>query len=223
MKIEKSDLTITTEKALEGYDARAVRGFFGRLFKAVPAFHGHNGEAFSYKHPLIQYKVLDGEALITGLKEGAYLLKAVPPLKELNVHGKSLRVVTQARNDDVVDFGLCERPIEYQFVTPWIALNRDNHRTYCACKDDPEGVSGLLTRVLIGNLLSLSKAVKYVVDNTIALELNPGTCHGLETKRRVRWKGFSGRFLANFLIPENWGVGKFSSHGYGTVARVKNT
>jgi hypothetical protein len=223
MRIEKSDLTITTEKALEGYDARAVRGFFGRLFKAVPAFHGHNGEAFSYKHPLIQYKVLDGEALITGLKEGAYLLKAVPPLKQLIVHGESLHVVTQSRNDDVVDFGLCDRPIEYQFITPWIALNQDNYRTYCACTDDPEGVGRLLTRVLIGNLLSISKAVKYVVDNTIALELNPEACNVLEAKRRVHLMGFSCRFQTNFIIPENWGVGKFSSHGYGVVARVKNT
>jgi hypothetical protein len=161
MKIEKSELLISTEKALEYENARAIRGFFGRLFKTVPAFHGHTGTAFIYKHPLIQYKVRDGSALIMGLKEGAYILKAVPPLEHLTLHGEKLPVVAQTLNDGVADFGLCGRPLEYEFVTSWIALNQDNYPAYCAIKDDWTAVNRLLTRILIGNLLSLSKAVRY--------------------------------------------------------------
>jgi len=97
MKIEKSEILISTERTLEYEHARAIRGFFGRLFKTVPAFHGHTGTAFIYKHPLIQYKVSNGSALIMGLKEGAYLLKAVPPLEHLTVHGEQLPVVAQTR------------------------------------------------------------------------------------------------------------------------------
>jgi Cas6b C-terminal domain/Cas6b N-terminal domain len=222
MKIEKSELLISTERALEYEHARAIRGFFGRLFNTVPAFHGHTGTAFIYKHPLIQYKVRNGSALIMGLKEGAYLLKAVPPLEHLTVHGEQLPVVTQTRTDGAVEFGLCGRPLQYKFVTSWGALNQDNYHTYCTLNDDSTAVNQLLTRILIGNLLSLSKAVGYVVDETIQVDLTVNGCEELEAKRGVHLVGFNGRFRANFAIPDNWGVGKFSSRGYGTVSRVDN-
>ncbi len=222
MKIEKSELLISTDRALGYEHARAIRGFFGRLFKTVPAFHGHTGMAFIYKHPLIQYKVRDGSALIMGLKEGAYLLKAVPPLEHMTIFGEQLPVVNQTRADDRADFGLCDRFSQYQFVTSWIALNQDNYHRYCAIEDDSTAKNRLLTRIFIGNLLSLSKAVGYVVDEPIQVDLTIDGCEELEAKRGVHLVGFNGRFRANFAIPDNWGVGKFSSRGYGTVARVKN-
>lgn len=223
MRVEKSELWVETKTALDGDVAGAIRGFFGRLFKTVPAFHGHTGKAFIYKHPLIQYKVRNGSALIMGLKEGAYLLKAVPPLGHLTVHGEQLPVIAQTRSDGVFDFGLSSNLIHYGFVTSWIALNQDNYRTYCALKDDSTAENRLLTRILIGNLLSLSKAVGYVVDEPIQVDLAVDECEELEAKRGVHLVGFSGRFNANFAIPDNWGVGKFSSRGYGAVVRVDKT
>jgi len=76
MHLEKTEIWITTENHLELSDSRAIRGFFGNLYKNRPEFHGHRGDKLVYKHPLIQYKVLGGSALVVGLKEGAYLLKA---------------------------------------------------------------------------------------------------------------------------------------------------
>jgi len=223
MKVEKSELWITTETTLDVDDASAIRGFFGRLFKTVSAFHGHSGASLIYKHPLIQYKVLNGSALIMGLKEGAYLLKAVPDLEHLIVRGKRLSVVAQTRSDWAFDFGICSAPIEYEFITPWGALNQDNFRTYCTFKNDKASVNRLLTRVLIGNLLSLSKAVSYVVDETIQVAVTANGYEELKAKPGVHLVGFNGRFKANFAIPDNWGIGKFSSRGYGVVARGDNT
>ena len=84
MKIEKTEIWITTEKALQPSDGRTVRGFFGNLYKNRPEFHGHIGDRLIYKHPLIQYKVFGGSALIIGLKEGAYLLKQCQISSTLN-------------------------------------------------------------------------------------------------------------------------------------------
>jgi hypothetical protein len=47
MKIEKTEIWITCEKPLEG-DGRAVRGFFGNLYRNRPEFHGHLGEMVTY-------------------------------------------------------------------------------------------------------------------------------------------------------------------------------
>jgi hypothetical protein len=223
MRIETSQLWIDTDPTLGGDEASAVRGFFGRLFKTVPAFHGHSGRSLIYKHPLIQYKVLNNSALIMGLKDGAYLLKAVPQLEHLTVHGEQRRVVTQTRDDGVADFGLCSDALDYEFVTPWIALNQDNYQTYRILKDDASATNQLLTRILIGNLLSLSKAVGYVVDKTIRVTLAADRNKLLQAKPGVQLVGWNGRFAANFAIPLHWGIGKFSSRGYGVVGRVNNT
>jgi hypothetical protein len=223
MRIETSQIVITTEARLHSDKARAVRGFFGTLFKTVPAFHGHDGKGLIYQHPLIQYKVLDGSALLVGLKEGAYLLKAVPEFERVTLNGKQVPVIIQTRTDGAIDFGLCERPLGYAFMTNWIALNQANYATYGAIKDDECAVNRLLTRILIGNVLSLSKAVGYVVDETIELALAAQVCDVVKAKFGVHVLGFSGRFWTNFVIPDNWGLGKFASRGYGTVARVRTT
>jgi hypothetical protein len=223
MRIETSQIVITTEERLDGDKARAVRGFFGTLFNTVPAFHGHDGSGLIYRHPLIQYKVLNGSALLVGLKEGAYLLKAVPELQHVTLYGKQMPVVTQTRTDGAIDFGLCERLQGYDFVTNWIALNQANYATYGAIRDDEGAVNRLLTRILIGNMLSLSKAVGYVVDETIELDLSAQACEVAKAKFGVYLVGFSGRFCTNFVIPDNWGLGKFASRGYGTVVGVSTT
>ena len=81
MRIETSQIVITTEERLDGDKARAVRGFFGTLFKTVPAFHGHDGRGLVY---LILVLILNlivavGETVVTGFVV-EYLSKIRPDL-----------------------------------------------------------------------------------------------------------------------------------------------
>jgi hypothetical protein len=69
--ILKKLLTLTTDTDTI-IDSRAVRGFFGNVYRDRIEFHGHKGNKLIYKHPLIQYKVFSGSALVVGLKEGSY-------------------------------------------------------------------------------------------------------------------------------------------------------
>lgn len=66
------------DKELDKKDGTALRGFFWNLFKNRAEFHHHGVNGLIYKYPLIQYKIIDKIAVITGIKEGAYLLKALP-------------------------------------------------------------------------------------------------------------------------------------------------
>lgn len=43
MKIEKTEIWITCESALQLDDGRAIRGFFGTLYRNRPEFHWHRG------------------------------------------------------------------------------------------------------------------------------------------------------------------------------------
>lgn len=43
MKIEKMEIWITCEQPVEG-DRRAIRGFFGNMYRNRPEFHGYRGD-----------------------------------------------------------------------------------------------------------------------------------------------------------------------------------
>jgi ABC-type Co2+ transport system permease subunit len=81
MRIETSQIVITTEERLDGDKARAVRGFLGTLFKAVRAFHGNDGRGLVYLIPvlILNLIVAVGETVVTGFVV-EYLSKIRPDL-----------------------------------------------------------------------------------------------------------------------------------------------
>jgi len=218
MNLEKTEIWITTEKPLELSDGGAIRGFFGNLYQNRPEFHGHRGDSLVYKHPLIQYKVFNGFALIVGLKEGAYLLKAIPRLETLELYFQKYPILKQTTTTDAVHFGLSEEDmVRYSFVTPWIGLNEENYNKYISLRKNPAESKALLNRILVGNLLSMSKALGYVVENKIRVISRLEASQTIEAKEGVKLITFEGEFEANFAIPDLWGIGKFSSRGFGTI------
>lgn len=217
MKIEKTEIWIVIESALRLSDGRAIRGFFGNLYKNIPAFHGHRGDDFVYKHPLIQYKIFDGSALIVGLKEGAYLLKAVQKLEHIEIYYQKYPIVKQDIKTDVVRFGLTGNMIRYSFATPWIGLNEENYKSYLLLREKPKDANALLERILVGNILSMSKSTAYVVKDKVCMKAKLKENGTIKVRNGVELMAFKGGFETNFLIPDFWGIGKFSSRGYGTI------
>jgi hypothetical protein len=184
-----------------------------------PEFHGHLDGKLIYRHPLIQYKIFGGTPLVIGLKEGAYLLKAIPTFDNMEIYRKQYRVIKQNTVNGANSFGSAESIIHYSFVSPWIGLNEDNHIKYQAIKPSSDA-NALLDRILIGNLLSMSKSLGYSVDERIHVHSNLKVQESIEVKQGIKLLGFMGEFVTNFTIPELWGIGKFSSRGYGTVRRL---
>lgn len=219
MNIEKTEIWLTCDKPLDG-DGTAVRGFFGNMYRNRPEFHGHRGDDLIYKHPLIQYKIFGGSALVAGLKEGAYLLKAIPMLDHVEIHHVKHPILKQNMNDDAVPFGLADETIHYFFITPWVALNEENYNAFRRLPKNQEARGSFLDRILVGNLLSMSKALGYTVDGKILVKSNVDEDAPITVKKDIMLTTFKGTFETNFLIPDFWGIGKFSSRGYGTVRRV---
>lgn len=219
MKIEKTELWITCEEPLEFLDGKALRGFFGNLYRNRPEFHQHRGNQLIYRHPLIQYKMIEKSALIVGLKEGAYLLKAIPKLNHIELHHRNYAILEQKLYPSAVLCGLTSDPIQYRFATPWVSLNEKNHVEYLRIKHRKDLVSNLLRRILVGNILSMCKSLKYVAERKIEAVLDLEECERVEIKQGVEMIAFKGEFKVNFSIPVFWGIGKSSARGYGTVIR----
>lgn len=231
--IEAVSLRLEMEESLVMDDARRLRGFFGHKYQNRPEFHHHLPAGLLYQHPLIQYKVLDGTGWITGLKEGAFLLLAMEPLEEVYIRDQRIRVVNYQFIRDNVAFGITEESIRYCFLTPWLPFNSENHRRFEEIQRDQQKVDALLSRILIGNLLSLSKAVKYAVPDRLQVSLDlklegefilkPSPQYpGLNIQDSgLKMLGFVGEFEVNFALSDLWGIGKSAARGFGTIIKKK--
>ncbi len=219
--IEQTVLTISCNKHLDLQDARFLRGVFASVYPNRPEFHGHGPTGLVYAHPRIQYKVVDGQGLIMGLEEGAFLLQLAEPPVRIRLGARWLDISSVDRVVRTVPFGLAELPFEYKFVTPWVALNEENHvRFQVTSVRGKEATNALMRRVLVGNLLSTSKALGYEVPGPIHVEVDVEEPTEVVLKPGVVLLGFLGRFRANFWIPPLWGIGKQSARGFGAVERI---
>ena len=77
----------------------------------------------------------------------------------------------------------------------------------------------VLEKILIGNIISMSKSLGYTVPEPIKASI----CNMKEVPtslKGVSMLGFLGTFSVNFEIPDLWGIGKSVSRGFGTVKRI---
>ena len=200
----------------DGHDLRlAVTG-------AVPdrhLLHGHDGDsAYTYRLPRVRYFVRRGIPTLAGIDEGLPLLEEMMrrPPQTLRVRSQVFRVLGADIEDSVERFGPAIAPVEYRFVTPWLALNQENHRRYEQAA--AEGRADLLARAAVGNLLSSAKGVEVFVRERLAAQVRVRPFP--VRLKEIQLLGFVGRLVVNFDLPELWGLGKSVSRGFGIVRRA---
>ena len=200
-----------------------LRGYIASRFPEYELLHQHekNGTGLHYVYPKVQYKMLDGIPLITGLDEGASTVKIVAEQIDcLSLAGTIYKIIGKRIIEKAIILSVTNEPASYSFLTPWLALNEKNYETYqmlggWAKKKD------LLEKILIGNLISMSKSLGYTVPAPIEANIH----HLKEVKTSLKstpMLGFLGTFSVNFEIPDYWGIGKSVSRGFGTVVKVNS-
>ena len=198
-------------------DAEKLRGYFAANYPNFILFHNHDDGGFIYNYPRVQYKVIDSVPIICGIEEGAGLISKVSLLTdELDIEGKNIKVIEKGLKIGKSDFGVEDDYIQYEFLTPWIALNQNNLVKY---KNETEmGKEELLQKILIGNLISMSKGLNYTVEKQIKAWINLKPVH--VKLKNIDMIAFIGRFKVNFKIPDYLGIGKSVSKGFGTVKKI---
>ena len=218
--MELTTLTLCCDQPLKENDARYLRGFFGQRYKNRAEFHHHGPHGLVYQHPLIQYKTIGGVGRVMGLESGSFLVRALPEIQALHLDGQNLNVIEQNRHTETITFGVSDMPITYQFLSPWLALNQENHQRYNKMRKQAER-DDLLSRILIGNLISLCKSVQLTITERIKADLVVQQSQTIEIKSGVTLTGFLGTFTVNFQLPTLWGIGKQSARGFGAVRQIK--
>lgn len=218
MKINTTHLVLKTNKKVK-QETSKFRGYIGREFEKYPILHNHYGEGkFLYSYPLVQYHIIDGQASIFGIEEGADILKEIyPKIKELKLGDSYYKVEDHLLFDKEYDVNVANEEIQYKFITPWLALNTQNFQRYNETRDWKERKI-MLNKILVGNILSMSKGLGIIVNRRIHVKSNLE--HQPTDYKAVNMLGFTGEFRVNFKIPDFMGFGKGVSQGLGTVIKV---
>lgn len=200
--------------------AAKLRGCIANHYRDISQFHHHNGKKFEYSHPLIQYRIIDGRPMVIGLREGSILLQLIDNFSELKLGINAYQVLETLRKTIPVEIGFNTEQITYHFLTPWLALNEKNYEQYQKLGSWQKRKT-LLEKILIGNIISMSKSLGYTVSEPIKVSIDnlkevPTSLKG------TPMLGFLGNFSVNFEIPDYWGIGKSVSRGFGTVKRLCN-
>lgn len=217
MRINTSYLVLKTNKKIK-QDSSKLRGYIGNQFD-YPLLHNHYaGNKILYSYPLIQYHVIDGEASILGIEEGADLLREIADdITELRLSDSYYKVEDRNIVNDEINVSTTNKEYHYKFITPWLALNKNNFERF----NKIEGWKDrkvFLNRILTGNILSMAKGLGIIVDR----RLYPKTRLDFTNAdyKSVNMVAFTGEFRVRFRIPDYFGFGKGASQGFGTVVSV---
>jgi len=204
---------------LQTRDAHKLRGYFGELFKEhSPLLHNHyNDGRLRYRYPLVQYKVIDHQPLLTGIGEGAALLvELFLKIKELHIHGEIYPILSKNIENRIIRISDTNELFSYTFKTLWMALNEKNHANYL--KSSREEKDKLLKKILIGNILSFYKGIGFTARREILLTVS---LKEKSTKfKDIEMRAFSGSFVCNAVLPDYIGLGKAVSRGFGTILKT---
>lgn len=206
------------EIRLQTRDAHKLRGYFGNLFKEhSPLLHNHydNG-LFRHRYPLVQYKVLDGTPSLVAAEEGAELLtKLFLKINQIQIDGEIYEVHTKNITSLNKAIGYTEELKEYRFETLWMALNQENYRKYRNLNEI--GQAAMLNKILIGHVLSFYKQMDHFLESNQRLLAKAKVQVKSTQFKEQKMMAFSGSFLVNALLPDNVGLGKAVSRGFGTI------
>lgn len=195
-----------------------VRGFIGNNFKEYPILHNHYAnDKFLYSYPYVQYKIINGDIVIVGIDEGADLIKKIAPELSTLSLDKEYKITEKLIHEKEVDIKPSSEEKHYKFITPWLGLNQNNYQKYTNAKDWKEKKE-ILNRVLVANLLSMSKGLGIIVNKRLYAKTH------FEEKiveyKGVKMNAFIGEFKVHYDIPDYFGLGKGVSQGFGCVKQI---
>lgn len=217
MKYNVVKLSLKTDKHISATPSK-VRGFIGNEFNEFSLLHNHIGEEkFMFSYPLVQYKIIDDMIVIIGIDEGGEILKKITPeLNMLNMDRK-YEITEKFLHEKEEDIKPSSEEKHYQFVTPWLGLNQKNYNEYIHFKSWKDK-KNLINKILVGNLLSMSKGLGIVVNKRLYAKTR------LEEKiveyKGVKMNAFVGEFKVHYDIPDYFGLGKGVSQGFGCVKQI---
>lgn len=181
-------------------------------------FHNHTGkDTFRYAYPLIQYKRIKGKASLVCIGEAANIVGQF--LASCNGTFKIGEREVEFNTSRVLPARLFVQTWENLFhyhISYWLPFNSKNYQLY-------QNTNGLVERtvllenILKGNLLSMLKGLNIHIEKDLLLKITQLSEPYILYNKGVGMTAFNADFMCNLTIPNNVGIGKNASIGFGVV------
>ena len=219
MKIKILKITFLSNH-LRKTEIPKFRGFLAKKYPNYTLIHNHleNGK-FRYSYPQLQFKTINGHPAIIGVRDGISILKQVfMELNNIKIGDKEETIFEKSISLKEEEFGVARDYIDYQFLSPWMALNQENYEKYIKLNRFEQ--QQFLKHILRENLKTISKGFDYTIPDIEEVKVD-----GNFVKKEINFKNlkmvcFNGSFLTNFYLPDFLGIGKQVARGFGMVKRV---
>lgn len=209
-------LTLYTDKPFRGYGYHLRRAITAQ-FKDNPVLHNHNGIGFDYRCPRVRYIVVEHLPKLLSFESGLDVVEQIYKEKPRLKVGYTFYAVTGTELEDrIEDIGIFEgATYEYSSITPWLALNEKNYSTFMKMGSLRKR-KAFLSKILVGNLLSLSKNLNLEIRDKVRVTLNNFAEIDLKAGQ-ISMLGFKINFETNYKVPSLIGIGKLVSKGFGIM------
>lgn len=214
--VKYDDVSLKTKETV------CFRGYFANTYRDISEMHNHTSSGLVYKYPVVQYKVIDSIPMIVAIGDGVKIItdNKVYLEDELRIGTRTVVSESQSIHKDTTNFGISEETQEYEFISPWIALNNENQKKYKLSTHEERQM--LLERVLTGNILSMCKSIGYNVSDKIHVCLDASVLEYNPVLKGQSMVAFKGKFKVNMCLPSYIGLGKSVSRGFGCIKSLNS-
>ncbi len=180
-----------------------------------PDLHHHLAGKGRLSAPPVRYVVTGGLPRLLGVNEGLEALDKLYELPKLTLRDREGYKVVEERElwDVHARIGVSSRRRVYRSLTPWLALNQQNHRAYQRARDTQER-NGLLEQIFVGNVLAMLKGFDFHVASRLEARLLRCRERPVQHKH-TDMMGFLVTVETNALLHPWLGIGKLVSKGFG--------
>lgn len=193
------------------------------LGDADVAFHNHKeDEKFVYDYPKIQYKSVRNKASLFCIEEGVEKIYSLFNLKNRSIiiNGEQSDLVVEELKANEFLIQAWDTYFDYK-ISSWLALNEKNYGDYKKLKTDAEKVY-FLENILRGNILSFGKGVDCIFDKEVKVQITKINREYTSDFKGVKMHTINAEFKSNVFLPNQLGLGKGVSIGYGIVKTKRN-
>ena len=211
-------LTIQFANEISQKNLSAFRGAFIQSIPETPLLlHNHIGDKFRYAYPLVQYKRLNGKAAIVCIGQGVANVNELleKSVFVLDIKNKGVEMKIESFHLDIVDIGISQNEESYRLAN-WLPLNSQNYQKYQATENLVDKIS-MLEKILVGNILSFLKGIGIQLDEQLKLHITDISNLHLMTYKNIKLMAFDIEFKTNIILPQNIGIGKSASLGFGIL------
>jgi len=194
------------------------RSALTRQLVKSPALPAGAGEQCIHRYPALHCKQVKGELMVIGICQGArFLWQITTGNNELEAGDTPCTITTRDPEIRNEEFGLDGGMHDYEFLTPWLALNQQYAKKFYDLSGKPAR-DAFMQKILTSHLTTLAKSLDYTLSEPVTC-----TAHVRFKRERIDRENvivFLGKFRTNLRIPDYLGIGQSVSQGYGTVREI---